>query len=113
MTSFSPPMPAPFLIARSITSRDTLARRAFSTAAKSRAIAVRIGAAHFRRDHHFLHQLAGDLAFLETGDFSLRVQPLATHAAGLTRTRCGHKRGESLDYSRKTKSAPVRTAPRE
>ena len=37
MTTFSSPMPAPFLIARSIDSRETDSLRAFSQAANNRA----------------------------------------------------------------------------
>jgi hypothetical protein len=43
----------------------------------------RIGAAHFCRDHNFLHQFADDLTFLQTRDFALRMQPLPTHEGDL------------------------------
>ena len=73
-------MPAPFLIARSITSRVTLSLRAFSDRGEEPRIAVGIGAAELRGDHDFFHELADDLAFFQTGDFTFCVEPLASHA---------------------------------
>jgi hypothetical protein len=43
-------------------------------------IARRIAAAHLRRDHDLLHELAYRLTLFEAGHFPLRMQPLTTHA---------------------------------
>ena len=40
--------------------------------------------AQLRRDHDFFHELPYGLAFPQPGDFSFRMQPLATHELGLT-----------------------------
>jgi hypothetical protein len=73
-----PPTPAPWT-ARSITSRETLCLRAFSMTGEAR-VTGGIGATELGRDHNFLNQFAGDLAFLQARHFALGMQPLTTHA---------------------------------
>ena len=73
-------MPAPFLIARSITSRaDALFARFFDRGEEAR-IAVGIGAAELGGDHDFFDEFADRLAFFQTGDFTFCMEPLASHA---------------------------------
>ena len=59
--------------------RDALFARFFNDRGEAR-VAGGIGAAELGRDHDFLNQFAGGLAFLQTRHFALGMQPLSTHA---------------------------------
>ena len=63
--SLSLPMPAPFLVARSITSRHRGAPRVFDHSEEAR-VPVRLGSAELRGDHDSFDESADHLAFLNT-----------------------------------------------
>ena len=67
----------------------------FFAGGKKAGVPIWIGPAHLCCHHDFLHELAGDLALFQTGNFAFRMQPLAPHSPDVSGARRPHKRASA------------------